>query len=112
MFKKILIANRGEIAVRGHSRVPGTGDSNRGRPLGRGSGSPLHVRFADESVCIGPAPAVESYLNIPAIISAAEITGADAIHPGLWVSVGKHPFRGSLRKLPHHVHWSVQRRHS
>lgn len=81
MFKKILIANRGEIALRIiracrelkiatvaiHSDV----DEHA-----------LHVRFADESVCVGPASPTESYLNIPAIIAAAEITGADAIHPG------------------------------
>jgi acetyl-CoA carboxylase biotin carboxylase subunit len=81
MFKKILIANRGEIAVRvvracrelGIRTVAVHSDVDR---------ESLHVRFADESVCIGPGPAGESYLNIPAIISAAEITGADAIHPG------------------------------
>ncbi|MBL8023099.1 MAG: acetyl-CoA carboxylase biotin carboxylase subunit [Elusimicrobia bacterium] len=81
MFKKILIANRGEIAVRvvracrelGIRTVAVHSDIDR---------ESLHVRFADESVCIGPGPAGESYLNIPAIISAAEITGADAIHPG------------------------------
>jgi acetyl-CoA carboxylase biotin carboxylase subunit len=81
MFKKILIANRGEIAVRviracrelGIRTVAVHSDIDR---------ESLHVRFADESVCIGPGPAVESYFNIPAIISAAEITGADAIHPG------------------------------
>jgi acetyl-CoA carboxylase, biotin carboxylase subunit len=81
MFKKILIANRGEIAVRviracrelGIATVAVHSDVDR---------ESLHVRWADESVCIGPGPAMESYLNIPAIISAAEITGADAIHPG------------------------------
>ncbi len=81
MFKKILIANRGEIAVRviraahelGIATVAVHSDADR---------DSLHVRWADESVCIGPGPATESYLNIPAIISAAEITGADAIHPG------------------------------
>jgi acetyl-CoA carboxylase, biotin carboxylase subunit len=81
MFKKILIANRGEIALRilracrelgvktvaVHSEVDARA---------------LHVRFADEAVCIGPASSAKSYLNIPAIISAAEITAADAIHPG------------------------------
>src|SRR5271166_156712 len=81
MFKKILIANRGEIALRiiraarelgiRTVAVHSTADANA-----------LHVRFADEAVCIGPPPARESYLNIPAILSAAEITGADAIHPG------------------------------
>ena len=81
MFKKILIANRGEIALRviracrelgvATVAVHSTVDANA-----------LHVRFADESVCIGPPPSKESYLNIPAILSAAEITRADAIHPG------------------------------
>jgi acetyl-CoA carboxylase biotin carboxylase subunit len=81
MFKKILIANRGEIALR---------ILRAARELGiktvavhsEVDARALHVRFADEAVCIGPAPAAKSYLNIPAIISAAEITAADAIHPG------------------------------
>jgi acetyl-CoA carboxylase, biotin carboxylase subunit len=81
MFKKILIANRGEIAVRviracremGIKTVAVHSEADR---LSR------HVTLADESVCIGPGPATESYLNIPNIISAAEISGADAIHPG------------------------------
>ena len=81
MFRKVLIANRGEIAMRVlracrelnirtvavHSDVDALA---------------LHVRFADEAVCIGPAPAAKSYLHIPALIAAAEITGSDAIHPG------------------------------
>ena len=81
MFKKILIANRGEIALRiiracrelgiATVAVYSTADANA-----------LHVRFADEAVCIGPPSSKESYLNIPSILSAAEITGADAIHPG------------------------------
>ncbi|MDG1760834.1 MAG: acetyl-CoA carboxylase biotin carboxylase subunit [Flavobacteriaceae bacterium] len=81
MFKKILIANRGEIAMRiirtcremGIKTVAvySTADSDS-----------LHVRFADEAVCIGPAPSSESYLKTPNIIAAAEITNADAIHPG------------------------------
>ncbi|MCB1475242.1 MAG: acetyl-CoA carboxylase biotin carboxylase subunit, partial [Rhodobiaceae bacterium] len=81
MFDKILIANRGEIALRilraarelGISTVAvhSTADSDA-----------MHVRLADESVCIGPAPARESYLNIPALMAACEITGADAVHPG------------------------------
>ncbi len=81
MFKKILIANRGEIALRIQRAC---------RELGiktvavhsEADTRALHVRFADESVCIGPAAAQKSYLHIPAIISAAEITGADAVHPG------------------------------
>jgi acetyl-CoA carboxylase, biotin carboxylase subunit len=81
MFKKVLIANRGEIALRiiracrelGIPTVAVYSVADR---------ESLHVRFADEEVCIGPAPARESYLNIPRILAAAEITGADAIHPG------------------------------
>src|SRR3712207_1960732 len=81
MFDKILIANRGEIALRilraakelgiATVAVHSTADANA-----------MHVRLADESVCIGPAPAAESYLNIPSIVSACEITGAEAVHPG------------------------------
>jgi acetyl-CoA carboxylase biotin carboxylase subunit len=81
LFKKILIANRGEIALRviracrelGIATVAVYSDADR---------ESLHVRFADDDVCIGPAPARDSYLNIPRIIAAAEIAGADAIHPG------------------------------
>jgi acetyl-CoA carboxylase biotin carboxylase subunit len=81
MFKKILIANRGEIALRiicacrelGIRTVAVYSEADE---------NSLHVRFADEDVCIGPARSAESYLNVPAVISAAEITGADAIHPG------------------------------
>ena len=82
MFEKVLIANRGEIALRIHRAcremgiqtvaVHSTADADA-----------MHVRLADESVCIGPASARESYLNVPAILSAATITGADAIHPGI-----------------------------
>jgi len=82
MFDKVLIANRGEIALRIHRAcremglqtvaVHSIADANA-----------MHVRLADESVCIGPPPARDSYLNVPAILSAAAITGADAIHPGL-----------------------------
>ncbi len=81
MFKKVLIANRGEIALRivracqelGVHTVAVYSEADR---------ESLHVRFADEDVCIGPPPASESYLNIPRIIAAAEVTGAEAIHPG------------------------------
>ncbi|MDA1101885.1 MAG: acetyl-CoA carboxylase biotin carboxylase subunit [Proteobacteria bacterium] len=81
MFDKVLIANRGEIALRLHRAcremgirtvaVHSTADSDA-----------MHVRLADESVCIGPPPAIDSYLNIPSILAAAEITGSDGIHPG------------------------------
>ena len=81
MFTKVLIANRGEIALRviracrelGIATVAVYSEADR---------ESLHVRFADDDVCIGPAPGRQSYLNIPRIIAAAEITGADAIHPG------------------------------
>ncbi|HUL16123.1 MAG TPA: acetyl-CoA carboxylase biotin carboxylase subunit [Terriglobales bacterium] len=81
MFNKILVANRGEIALRvicackelGISTVAVYSEADR---------NSLHVRFADEAVCIGPARSSESYLNIPQVISAAEITNVDAIHPG------------------------------
>ena len=81
MFKKILIANRGEIAVRiirackewGISTVAVHSDVDR---------ESMHVRLADESVCIGSHQPADSYLNIPALMSAIEITNADAVHPG------------------------------
>ena len=81
MFKKILVANRGEIALRvicackelGVKTVAVFSEADR---------NSLHVRFADEAVCIGPAKSSESYLKVPSVISAAEITNADAIHPG------------------------------
>ena len=81
MFKKVLVANRGEIALRVISACQEMGISTVAvySDVDRDS---LHVRFADEEVCIGPARSKDSYLNIPAIISAAEISGADALHPG------------------------------
>src|SRR5207244_2831950 len=81
MFKKILVANRGEIALKiilsgkemGIKTVAVFSEADR---------HALHVRFADEAICIGPAKSVDSYLNIPSVISAAELSNADAIHPG------------------------------
>ncbi len=81
MFKKILIANRGEIALRIQRACRELGIKTVAVHSEADSRA-LHVRFADEAVCIGPAAASKSYLHIPAIISAAEITAADAIHPG------------------------------
>ena len=80
-IRKILIANRGEIACRiiwtckemDIKTVAVHSEADR---------EALHVRYADEAICIGPAPSSQSYLNIPSIISAAEITNVDAIHPG------------------------------
>jgi acetyl-CoA carboxylase biotin carboxylase subunit len=81
MFDKVLIANRGEIALRIHRACKEMGISTVAVHSEADAGA-MWVRLADESVCIGPAPAAKSYLNIPSIIAAAEITGANAIHPG------------------------------
>ena len=81
MFTKVLIANRGEIALRIHRACKEMGISTVAVHSEADRGA-MWVRLADESVCIGPAPAAKSYLNIPSIIAAAEITGAQAIHPG------------------------------
>ncbi|HWY60523.1 MAG TPA: acetyl-CoA carboxylase biotin carboxylase subunit [Rhizomicrobium sp.] len=81
MFEKILIANRGEIALRIHRACKEMGIATVA-VHSTADADAMHVRLADESVCIGPPPAAQSYLNIPAIISACEITGAEAIHPG------------------------------
>jgi acetyl-CoA carboxylase biotin carboxylase subunit len=81
MFKKVLIANRGEIALRIISACQEMGLKTVA-VYSEPDADSLHVRFADEEVCIGPAKSADSYLNIPSLLSAAEITGADAIHPG------------------------------
>ena len=81
MFKKVLIANRGEIALRIISACQEMGLKTVD-VYSEPDADSLHVRFADEEVCIGPAKSADSYLNIPSLLSAAEITGADAIHPG------------------------------
>ena len=80
-FRKILVANRGEIALRVIRAARELGISTVA-VYSTADAESLHVKFADESVCIGPPSATESYLNIPGLIAAAEITGADAIHPG------------------------------
>ena len=81
MFKKVLIANRGEIALRIHRACKEMGISTVA-VHSTADANAMHVRLADESVCLGPPDAKQSYLNIPAIVSAATITGADAVHPG------------------------------
>src|SRR5690625_3499504 len=81
MFKKILIANRGEIALRIIRTCKEMGIKTVAIHSTADIDS-LHVKFADETVCIGPPAGSESYLNIPRIMAAAEITNADAIHPG------------------------------
>jgi acetyl-CoA carboxylase biotin carboxylase subunit len=102
MFDKILIANRGEIALRvlrackelgiATVAVHSTADANA-----------MHVRLADESVCIGPPPSKDSYLNIPALLAACEITGADAVHPGYGFLSENARFAEILAE--HHLHF-------
>ena len=94
----MLIANRGEIATRiiwacrelGIHTVAVYSEADR---------DSLHVRFADEAWCIGPAPSSKSYLNIPMVISAAEIANVDAIHPGYGFLIYRLGIRGRLKKL-------------
>ncbi|GAK54088.1 acetyl-CoA carboxylase, biotin carboxylase [Candidatus Moduliflexus flocculans] len=81
MFKKILIANRGEIALRVIRACKELGIKSVA-VYSEADADSLHVRFADESVCIGPPPSYLSYMNIPQLIAAAEVTNSDAIHPG------------------------------
>jgi acetyl-CoA carboxylase biotin carboxylase subunit len=102
VFKKVLIANRGEIALRvvracrdmgiRSVAVHSTADADA-----------LHVRFADEKVCIGPPPARQSYNNVPALISAAEVTGADAVHPGYGFLAENAEFAEVVQKCG--LHW-------
>ena len=110
MFNKVLIANRGEIALRilrackelgiPTVAVHSTADADA-----------MHVRLADESVCIGPPPATHSYLNIPEIIAACEITGADAIHPGYGFLSRERRLRADRRGARHHLHRPHRRAH-
>ena len=102
MFKKVLIANRGEIALRviracremgiRSVAIHSTADADA-----------LHVRFADEKICIGPPPARQSYLSIPTIISAAEVSGADAVHPGYGFLAENAHFAEVVKKCG--LHW-------
>ena len=103
MFDKILIANRGEIALRilraakelgiATVAVHSTADANA-----------MHVKLADELVCIGPPPARDSYLNIPALLAACEITGAEALHPGYGFLCRECEIRGDSCRPSHHFH--------
>src|SRR5580658_492710 len=81
MFRKVLIANRGEIALRVISACKEMGIRTVA-VYSEADRNSLHVRFADEAICIGPPRSADSYLNVPAVIAAAEIAGADAVHPG------------------------------
>jgi acetyl-CoA carboxylase, biotin carboxylase subunit len=98
MFKKILIANRGEIAVRIHRTCREMGIATVA-VHSVADADALHVKLATESVCIGPAPSRESYLNIPAILSAAELTDAEAIHPGYGFLAENAKFAEIVEKL-------------
>ncbi len=105
MLDKVLIANRGEIALRilrackelGIKTVAVFSTADRDAP---------HVRFADQAICIGPASSMESYLNIPRIISAAEVTGAIAIHPGYGFLSENADFAEQVEKLWLHFCWT------
>src|SRR5438132_3410966 len=81
MFRKVLIANRGEIALRVISACREMGIRTVA-VYSEADRNSLHVRFADEAICIGPPRSADSYLNVPAVISAAELSNVDAIHPG------------------------------
>src|SRR4051812_48617355 len=81
VVKKVLVANRGEIALRVIRALREMGIKSVA-VYSTADADALHVKFADQAVCIGPPPSRQSYLNIPSIISAAEVTGADAVHPG------------------------------
>ena len=110
MFKRILVANRGEIALRifracremGIETVAVFSEADRGA---------AYLELADEAYCIGPPKAADSYLKIDRIISAAEIGNVQAIHPGYGFLVGKRPFHRSLPQLQHRLHRPRARGH-
>ena len=102
MFKKVLIANRGEIALRVIRACRDMGIRTVAVHSTADTDS-LHVRFADEKVCIGPPPARQSYLSVPAIISAAEVTRADAVHPGYGFLAENANFAEVVKKCG--LHW-------
>src|SRR5260370_2353537 len=97
MFEKVLIANRGEIGLRTHRACHEMGIKTVG-VHSTADAAAMHVRLADETVCIGPPAARASYLNMPAILSAATISGADAIHPGLGFLAENADFAGLVEE--------------
>ena len=103
MFDKILIANRGEIALRVLRAAKELGIATVA-VYSTADKEAMHVKLADESVCIGPPPARESYLNIPALLAACEITGADAVHPGYGFLSRKRALRRHPRRARHRLH--------
>ena len=102
-LSRVLIANRGEIALR-IIRACKELDIETVAVYSEADRDALHLRLADETICIGPGPSVQSYLDVPKIISAAEITDADAIHPGYGFLGREPPLCRSLPFLPHPVH--------
>ena len=103
MFDKVLIANRGEIALRIQRACKELGIATVA-VHSTADADAMHVRLADESVCIGPPPAAESYLNIPRLLAACEITGADAVHPGYGFLSENARFAEILEDAQHHLH--------
>ncbi len=97
MFKKVLIANRGEIALRIHRACREMGIRTVA-VFSTADADAMHVRLADEAICIGPASSRQSYLNIPAILTAASMTGADAIHPGIGFMSENEAFAGMVEE--------------
>jgi acetyl-CoA carboxylase biotin carboxylase subunit len=102
VFKKVLIANRGEIALRVIRACREMGIKTVAVHSTADTDS-LHVRFADEKVCIGPPPSRQSYLSVPALISAAEVTRADAVHPGYGFLAENAHFAEVVKKCG--LHW-------
>ena len=110
MFEKILIANRGEIALRvlraakefgiATVAVHSTVDAEA-----------MHVKLADESVCVGPPPARKSYMNIPSLLAACEITGAEAVHPGYGFLAENARFAEILDRTSDRIHRPQARAH-
>ncbi len=110
MFDKILIANRGEIALRVLRAAKELGISTVA-VYSTADKEAMHVKLADESVCIGPPPARDTYLNIPALLAACEITGADAIHPGYGFLSENARFAEILDRARHRLHRPEGRAH-